>query len=574
MFAAATKKRTLFLSLLLLLSADSIYSNDHWPSAAEWNTLNESVGNRLIKSGNPFASCAMDSSTPSCVEILKIFKNPYLIQEQPWGTQSIGWFKAWTTAASPFVVEAQTTDDIVAAVNFARQHRLRLVVKGCGHDYLGRSCAPDSLLIWTHKMRDITIHDSFIPKGAPPKTQSVPAVSAQAGARWIDAYTSVTTKHQRYVQGGGCTTVGVAGGFLQGGGFGSFSKRYGTGAGNLIEAEIVIANGHVLIVNEYQNPDLFWALKGGGGGTFGVVTRVTLQTHELPKYFGGVDGKIKATGDQSYRELIEKFIDFYRENLHNPHWGEQATLNPDNSLDLHFVFQGLDKEQAVKVWDPFINWVKERPAAYALTIEAREVPADKWWDFEYREKKGLGKLVHYKENLYYSAGNQDEVGVYLYSHRTRWLPITLFSKENSKNFATTLFNASRFWPIALHFNKGLAGAPNETIERERKTAINPIVLDSAALAIVAAIAQDIYPGVSGHEPDLKRGLELSSKVNAAAQIIFDATPGSGSYSNETDYFEKDWQKSFWGDNYSRLLNIKQKYDPTNLFRCHHSVGSE
>ncbi len=53
-----------------------------------------------------------------------------------------------------------------------------------------------------------------------------------------------------------------------------------------------------------------------------------------------------------------------------------------------------------------------------------------------------------------------------------------------------------------------------------------------------------------------------------------ATPGSGTYANEVDYFEPDWQNSFWGVNYSKLLSIKQKYDPDNVFTCHHCVGSE
>ena len=83
------------------------------------------------------------------------------------------------------------------------------------------------------------------------------------------------------MQGGGCGTVGVAG-LVSGGGFGSFSKNFGTAAAGLLEAEIVTADGAVRIVNACTNPDLFWALKGGGGGSFGVVTRLTLRTRELP----------------------------------------------------------------------------------------------------------------------------------------------------------------------------------------------------------------------------------------------------------------------------------------------------
>ena len=99
---------------------------------------------------------------------------------------------------------------------------------------------------------------------------------------WTDLYDVVTTKGGRYVQGGGCMTVGVAG-LTLGGGFGSYSKRFGTAAASLLEAEIVTADGHARVVNSCTEPDLFWALKGGGGGTFGVVTRLTFRTHELPK---------------------------------------------------------------------------------------------------------------------------------------------------------------------------------------------------------------------------------------------------------------------------------------------------
>ncbi len=152
-------------------------------------------------------------------------KNPFFIEDHPGATQSTGWFESWKTEVSPYMVAAENTADIVAAVNFSREHGVKLVVKGTGHDYLGRSNAADSLLVWTHHMRDVTIHDSFVLSGG--SGPGVRAVTAQAGARWLEAYDAVTNQHGRYVQGGGCTSVGVVGGFMQGGGFGSFSKKFG-----------------------------------------------------------------------------------------------------------------------------------------------------------------------------------------------------------------------------------------------------------------------------------------------------------------------------------------------------------
>src|SRR6185369_3552468 len=95
-------------------------------------------------------------------------------------------------AASVYAVKAQRTADVVAAVNFAREHRLRLVVKGAGHSYQGTSNAPDSLLVWTRAMRQVTLHDNFVPKGCEKQVEPRPAVTAEAGAVWIDLYHAVT----------------------------------------------------------------------------------------------------------------------------------------------------------------------------------------------------------------------------------------------------------------------------------------------------------------------------------------------------------------------------------------------
>ena len=133
------------------------------------------------------------------------------------------------------------------------------------------------------------------------------------------AYDAVA-KAGRYVQGGGCTTVGVAG-LIQSGGFGTFSKRYGMAAAGLIEAEVVTADGTVRIANACTNPDLFWGLKGGGGGSLGMVTRLTLSTHELPQFFGAVFATVQAKSDAAYRRLIQRFIAFYREQPVQPALG-------------------------------------------------------------------------------------------------------------------------------------------------------------------------------------------------------------------------------------------------------------
>ena len=213
---------------------------------------------------------------------------------------------------------------MVAAVNFARTRNLRLVVKGGGHSFQGTSNAADSLLIWTRPMSTVVLHEAFVGSGCEGRVAPQPAVSIEAGAIWEHVYGEVIVKAGRYVQGGSALTVGVPG-LVMGGGFSSLSKAFGPAAASLLEAEVVTADGDVKLANACANPDLFWALKGGGSG-FGVVTRLTLRTHDLPEAIGWVLATAEALSDDAYHRLIAKMFDFYREALFNPQWGGRISL--------------------------------------------------------------------------------------------------------------------------------------------------------------------------------------------------------------------------------------------------------
>jgi hypothetical protein len=357
-------------------------SDSSWPTAASWEKLKQQVGGQLIPVSSPLAPCKDAPGSAGCTARIEEMKNPYFIGEQAGGTQTSGWLEGWTSAPSAYAVVVRNTDDVVAAVNFARDNNLRLVVKGGGHSYQGTSNAADSLLIWTREMNQVTLHDSFVAEGCGGTLPRL-AVTIEAGARWLPTYNEVTTKAGRYVQGGGCATVGVAG-LIQSGGFGSFSKNYGLAAASLLQAEIITADGKVLIANASMNPDLFWALKGGGGGSFGVVTKVTLATYELPAFFGRVEGLIKANSDDAFRNLIGAFMRFYHEKLFNRHWGESVTFQADNALQINMAFQGLDQSQAEAAWIPFLDFLAGSPRDFVLVEapKAHAIPARHYWDPE------------------------------------------------------------------------------------------------------------------------------------------------------------------------------------------------
>src|SRR5262245_47237932 len=388
-------------------------SDLQWPSAGSWEKLKEAVEGNLLRPRALLAPCEVEPNGVACADVMKNLRNPFYLGDQVAGTQVSGWLDAWTPAPSAYAVAARNAHHVAAAVNFARDHNLRLVVKGAGHSYLGTSNAPDSLLVWTRAMNQVTLHDAFVGQGCEGKLAPVPAVTAESGAVWIDLYNAVTAKGGRYVQGGGCADVGVAG-LVQSGGFGSFSKGFGSSAASLLEAEIVTADGAIRIANACRNPDLFWAIKGGGGGSWGVVTRVTLRTHNLPQFFGAAWGKIKANSDDAFRKLISRFVDFYAKNLFNAQWGEQIALGPDNTLRISIVCQGLTGPEITQIWKPFDDWTKSEPQFAVIDkLGAGAGEARHWWDVKGNRSMIPDTREGAPKHHGWWTGDQDQVGAFI-----------------------------------------------------------------------------------------------------------------------------------------------------------------
>ena len=534
-----------------------------WPLDTEWAALNDATNGRLSRV-TPVAVNPADAQ--------KLLSNPFFIADQVALTQSAGWLDAWRSSPSAYVVTAENASDVAAAIRCASTHNLRLVVRGGGHSYLGTSNAPDSLLIWTRKMDAVTVHEAFVPAGS--RASPVSAVSLGAGCKWLHAYQAVTGGAGRYVQGGGCTTVGVAG-LLLGGGFGSFSKAYGMAAASLLEAEIVTADGLIRVVNEAQDADLFWALKGGGGGTFGIVTRLTVATHPLPDKFGALNVTLQARSDEAYRSLLARFVDVYASNLFNPHWGEQVRAGPDNRLRVSMVFQGMSKDQATAAFMPLIEFANANATDFdgQNSLNAADVSARYFWNawllrfFAASAVSFDGRSGASWTDFWWS-GDGGQVGAFWHAYASAWLPASLLVPSERSRLVDAWFAASRHWGVSFHFNKGLAGAPQAAITTARNTATNPDVLTAFALAISADSSSPTNPAA-----DLT-ARDRATRVQAAMTALRAAAPGAGTYVNECDYFQENWQQAFWGPNYQRLAAIKSRYDPNGLFTVHHGVGSE
>ena len=536
--------------------------------SALWDELRGRIGSRLIPIQSPLVAAAKSGGVGADA-LFAALKNPYYLGDEPALTQTLGWTDAWTSQPSLMAVAAESAADIAAAVDVARKHGLRLVVKGGGHSYFGNSNAADSLLVWTRRMDKVELHDSFVAAGAPAGTAPQGAVSIGAGAIWGRVYDAVAAKAGRYVQGGGCLTVGVAG-FTQGGGFGSLSKQFGTGADGFGYLLVRIANAH-------RDPDLFFALRGGGGGTFGVVTRLTMRTHILPSTIGAALFSVQATSDQAWRALVERIVAFYASDLFNPSWGEQLRFDPGRKLSVTMVCHSLSQAQIEAVWRPFLAWIAERPADYRLASDPAFValPGKSFWNPEVlRSLPGLTlqdpRPGASPDNLFWT-GNLGEAGQVLHAYQSAWLPKQLLEPARQPALVDALIAAADEWTVTLHVNKGLAGGTSEALAATAETAMSPQVLNAFALLICAAEGPPAWTGIPGHEPDVADGRRDAAGVTRAMAPIRTLVPGAGAYVSEADYFQRDWKQAYWGEHYARLAQVKRKYDPNNLFHGHQTV---
>jgi hypothetical protein len=244
------------------------------------------------------------------------------------------------------------------------------------------------------------------------------------------------------------------------------------------------------------------------------------------------------------------------------------------------LFQGLDEREARQAWQPFIDAIR---ATDELTIREpftfAVMPARHFWDPAYLRHHVPNAIIAddragaSPSDVYWS-GDAGQAGQYLHAYTSTWLPASLLDAGDERRLMEALFAASRHWPVALHFNKGLAGAPAHIIDEAAGTAMNPVALRSFALAIIAAEGPPAHPGIRGHQPDLAQGRADARRVRDATLALRRVVPDAGSYVSESDYFEADWGRAFWGDRYPRLRAIKSRYDPHRLFTVHHGVGSE
>jgi FAD/FMN-containing dehydrogenase len=198
-----------------------------------------------------------------------------------------------------YAVNATGASDYIETLAFAKKRKLRLVIRNTGHDYLGKSAGAGSLALWTHHLKDIAVldyrSDSYTGK----------AMKVGAGVQASEAQ-HVAKSLRLVVVEGDCPTVGFAGGYTQGGGTSPLASKFGLAADQVLEWEVVTPTGKVLTATPDQNPDLYWALSGGGSGTYGIVLSMTVKLHpDMPT--GGVTLSFTEP-TEAYWHILQVFL--------------------------------------------------------------------------------------------------------------------------------------------------------------------------------------------------------------------------------------------------------------------------
>ncbi|KAI0112949.1 FAD-binding domain-containing protein [Daldinia grandis] len=529
-----------------------------WPSVDTWAQFNQSTGGKLLQAVPPGAVCHPERPTynaEQCTAIAQAWLTYDFSQNDPisnmWNQYNNDTCLPDVNApCSPdgypaYVVNATTAQDVKLSIDFARTYNIRLVVKSTGHDYQGRSQAPGALSIWTHHMQALETHTSFQPRGCDFTLDST-AATVGPGSQLGNVYEELG-KIGQIIVGGNAKSVSV-GGYLTGGGHSILAPRYGLGADQVLEMEVVTSAGDIVVANECQNQDLFWAMRGGGGSTFGVMTSVTLTTYPSPTVVGATVSILSPEINAPYFAEVAGYL------LSQYPYLDSKGISGYSIVSSNFSYPGVpttgagmggffllldtqDVNDMLDVWNPIIEHVnKTWPEITTAVIPETYSQLQDWF------------------STYYDRGS---AGTDL------WVGSHLLDAEALTKNATAVGEAFEVFNGQVYLVAG-QGAKNAK-PRGGSDSVNP----SWRKAIVHAVT-----GLGFQPLNQTAKEEALAEINARVEPLRKLAPEMGSYLNENNPREPNWQQSFWGDNYDRLLKIKRVVDPDDVFWCHPCVGND
>ncbi|KAI9148954.1 putative FAD-linked oxidoreductase-like protein 13 [Paramyrothecium foliicola] len=571
--------------LLSLLAASSLVAAQEcrcvpgdkcWPSQCSWDALDHRLGgNKLIKS-EPIARSCYDGphkDLTQCAYVNKMWSDqdfqtsnpigrpyPYNITCAPVDYASNQ--EPGTCLLGPlptYAVNATTREDIAQTLAYAKRKNIRLVVTGTGHDLLARSDGYGGLEVWLRHFRNgINFQKTYKPTGRCDKSGwTGSAIHINGNYQWRDVY-KVAKDNNVIVVGGGALSVGAIGGYSAGGGHGPATRNYGLGADQILEVEVMLASGKVVIANHCQNTDLLRALRGGGPG-YGIVLSnvvkaypnvdvVTFHSLALAPYAQTPENADLLDAVtlmlQSYPDMNEAGFAGYAywfRNFRGPFIGEIQS-----GYSHGFWTIGKTQEEADAAFAPVrakLEPFKDR----LLVFESFKTYPDYW------------SFYHTESGLYDPTGD------------TSILTSRLIDRPALEDYDKV-----------REAVEVMSGDANEY-------ASNVVLLTGGG-----QVFKDAADKTSGLHPAWRtcpfalvtgRGIPKTASNELRKAVMDDVTfvkgaatkklaPNTGGYMNEGDRHDPDYKQTFYGSNYAAHLATKRKYDPEGIFFCPSCVGSE
>jgi FAD/FMN-containing dehydrogenase len=403
------------------------------------------------------------------------------------------------------VARCRSTVDVADSVRFARANGLEISVRGGGHNVAGRAVADGALMIDLAEMKGIHVD------------REAKTVRAQGGVIWAELNREIAA-HGLAVTGGVISTTGIAG-LTLGGGLGWLMAKYGLAADNLVGVELVTADGRILEVTPGSDPDLFWALRGGGGN-FGVAASLKYRLHPLSTVVGGLIAHPLQAGADLLR--------FYRDAVAAA--SDDLTVfaglvgTPDGFFAAMLVCHTGGEEEAERDLAPFREW------GSPVLVDVGPMPYP---------------VMNTLLDADFPAGSLN----YWLSSFTSWLPDGLIDVAVER-FASTpsLMNAILF----EHFHGAVCRVgPTDTAVPHREQGWNLVL-----------------PSVWTDPADTEANIAWTRETHAALEPHMSRRRWLNYLGDDQG---EEAIRAAYGSNYDRLVELKRRYDPENVFHHNHNI---
>jgi len=424
-------------------------------------------------------------------------------------------FNAMIDKRPALIARCETPADVAAVIRFAREHDLPLAVHGGGHNGAGLGSVDNGVVIDLSPMKAISVD---------PSTKTV---RVGGGAVWgeVDA---ATQPHALAVPTGIISTTGVAG-LTLGGGHGYLTRRHGLTIDSLLSAKMVLADGSEVTASADEHPDLFWAIRGGGGN-FGVVTEFTFKAHPLETIFGGPT--FWAIED------ADALLAVYRE------WLPSAPRNVTGFFNFHTIPPVAD--------------------AFPVELHLRKVCGIVWCidDTDEGAAEAMAPMLAVAEPLLHGVGRMPIANLNaafdgLYSPGDQWYWRGDFVRE-IPDAAITL---NREW------NQKMPSVKSGSHIYPIDGAAHDVAAEDTAFAFRDAIWSQVFVGVDG---DPASASALRDWTVGYHEALHPYAAG-GAYVNFMMEEGQERVQATYGPNYARLARIKADYDPENVFRVNQNI---